>query len=536
MTTRRRPGPTPLALAVAVLFAVLGAAFGPAVPAAAQQTVQQGAMPADFRAAIDAVASYNQYGHALETRVARNLQNRPLSAQYQQQSRARTDAQMASTVVELIERRPDLARSLVAYAGQVSPQSAAYVRQSAASAFPALGIGEPFPAALAQKGGAPAPSVADAYPDWYEQPQRRTVPRYTSTVRAPRGQASPPLTDISPEQDGFGIPAYMAGAYDRPANLLGTNVVPPAPVSVTPLRSRYSYDIDYGNQSAAAPAPAQAPVAAPAARQQRSRFSYDVDYSGTAPSPTYPPAQTYPSAGGGQQVAVRSEAPAGSETIEPDVLSDPLEPMNRAIFAVNDVLDQVLFRPLAKLYSFTPLPVRASMRRFFANLNEPLIAVNDTLQLDLADAGTAVGRFAVNSTVGVLGLFDPATAFGMEAHHADFGQTLHSYGMGAGPYLVLPILGPSNARDTVGRVGDIFLDPLTYALWDEDEIRLGLLAGNLLVKREELLEPLDDLRASSVDYYAAARGAYYQNRAVELAKGRANVGNKALDRLFDELE
>ena len=100
----------------------------------------------------------------------------------------------------------------------------------------------------------------------------------------------------------------------------------------------------------------------------------------------------------------------------------------------------------------------------------------------------------------------------------------------------LPILGPSNIRDTVGRVGDLFLDPLTYALWDEEEIRLGLIGGALLVKREELLEPLDDLRASSVDYYAATRGAYYQNRALQLAKGRAQAGNPSLDRLFDELE
>jgi phospholipid-binding lipoprotein MlaA len=312
---------------------------------------------------------------------------------------------------------------------------------------------------------------------------------------------------------------------------LSSGTAVPVPPSVPQVRSRYSYDIDYGGQAAAAPYAAPAPGQAPLTQQRPTRFSYDVDYSGTALPQTYPSVQS-----GQQQVAVRTVAPPPAESVEPDVMIDPLEPMNRAIFAFNDVLDQVIFRPLAKLYSLTPQSIRNSMRRFFSNLNEPLIAVNDTLQFDLSDAGTALGRFAVNSTVGVLGLFDPATSFGLDAHHADFGQTLHSYGLGPGPYLVLPILGPSNIRDTVGRVGDIFLDPLTYALWDEEEIRLGLMAGNLLVKREELLVPLDDLRASSVDYYAATRGAYYQNRAVELAKGRANTGNKALDRLFDELE
>lgn len=533
--TGHRRRSTLAALAVAVVVAVFGLVLGP-VPAA---RAQQSALPADYRAAIDAVSSFNRYGHALESRVAQDLQNRPLGEQYDRQSRTRVDAQMAATVVELIERRPDLARALVDYASRVAPQSAAYVRRSADAAFPAFGLNGPAPTAPAASPAAQAPqntTTASSYPDWYAPPPQRTLPSYTSAVREQTSRTSPSLSEISPQQpEGFGIPAYMAGAYDRPANLLSSDVSVPVPSSVPPVRSRYTYDVDYsGATEAAAPYPVQAPARVPAAArgagQQPSRYSYDVDYSGTGTPQAYPPAA------GGQQVAVRSAAPRGAAAIEPDVMVDPLEPMNRAIFAVNDVFDQVLFRPLAKLYSYTPLPVRTSMRRFFSNLGEPLVAVNDTLQFDLGDAGTSLGRFAINSTVGLLGLFDPATSFGLKAHHADFGQTLHSYGVGPGPYLVLPLLGPSNARDTVGRVGDVFLDPVTYALWDEKEIRLGLFAGQFLVKREELLDPLDDLRASSVDYYAATRGAYYQNRALELSKGRANGGNKTVDRLFDELE
>ncbi len=480
---------------VLAAFALLaGIAFAGGQPAAQQ------ALPDNFRAALDAAAAYVRHGHSLETRVANSLNNRPLYGRYQRQSRSRADAQMASTVVELIERRPDLARTIVDYAGRVAPETRQYVTYSAATAFPALGItGAASPATAAVPPPAPPRTASGAYPDWYAQPPRRTIPSYGRPSAAPSAPASPPLSAISPRQPaGFGIPAYMAGAYNRPATMLG---------------------------SAPAVGPGRIPLVRP-------RHSYDVDYGSTATAPAYP----------GQTGPVRlarvdpDTATSAVEAIEPDVMVDPLEPMNRAIFAFNDVLDTVLFRPLAKLYSFAPAPIRNSMRRFFSNLNEPLVAVNDTLQLDLKDAGTAVGRFAVNSTIGVLGLFDPATSFGLEAHHADFGQTLHSYGVGPGPYIVLPILGPSNLRDTVGRVGDVFLDPLTYALWNEEEIRLALIGGGLLVKREELLDPLDELKSSSVDYYAATRGAYYQNRALQLAKGRADAGNKSLDRLFDELE
>lgn len=229
------------------------------------------------------------------------------------------------------------------------------------------------------------------------------------------------------------------------------------------------------------------------------------------------------------------EPPAPTEDSVPTLSGDdPIESVNRAIFAVNDVIDTALLRPIALGYStITPDPVILAVRRFFDNLESPVIFANDLLQADFNDAGVTLGRFAINSSVGVLGLFDPATSFGMERHTADFGQTLHSYGVPSGAYLVLPLLGPSNVRDAFGRAVDTVTDPLFWLLDDVPNLVLAGTRG--LSAREELLEPLDELKASSVDYYSAVRSAFTQNRRVELNKGRPLAGNnEAYDKLFDE--
>ena len=217
-----------------------------------------------------------------------------------------------------------------------------------------------------------------------------------------------------------------------------------------------------------------------------------------------------------------------------EAISDPIEPVNRVIFAFNDAVDIMIFRPVAAIYGFVaPDVVKSAVRRVFDNLNQPVVFANDLLQLDIVDAGVAASRFAINSTAGVLGIFDVAQAVGLEPHQADFGQTLHSYGLGAGPYIVLPLLGPNTARDAVGNGVDIFLQPLTYIL--EPEVNLAISGTKAIVQRETLLKPLDDLRASSVDYYAALRAAYYQNRSVGLRKGREGESG-AVDALFDQAE
>ena len=170
---------------------------------------------------------------------------------------------------------------------------------------------------------------------------------------------------------------------------------------------------------------------------------------------------------------------------------------------------------------------------FFGNLNEPVVFANDLLQLEFEDTGTVAARFLVNSTVGLAGLFDVASEIGLPPHEADFGQTLHAYGVGPGPYLVLPLLGPSNLRDSAGLAVDTLLNPFTWLL--EREENLIIAAGQGLVRREELLAPLDALGESSVDYYAALRSLYYQDRAVTLGRG-APPDSSALDAEFDAFE
>ncbi len=215
--------------------------------------------------------------------------------------------------------------------------------------------------------------------------------------------------------------------------------------------------------------------------------------------------------------------PAGITTI-----NDPLETFNRGVFAFNDVLDRFLIRPIAFGYGYvTPDPVKQSVRNFFSNLRGPIRFANDVLQLDDRGALTTGGRFVVNSTVGILGFFDVADRLGMPHHPADFGQTLNRYSVASGPYIVLPVFGPSTVRHGVGLVVDNFLDPLTYLM--DTYPRIAVRSAEAIVRREALIAPLDELRAGSVDYYAALRAAYYQDRAVALAKGQAPVKSAADD-------
>lgn len=215
-------------------------------------------------------------------------------------------------------------------------------------------------------------------------------------------------------------------------------------------------------------------------------------------------------------------------------INDPLETINRGIFAFNDVLDRFLIRPIALGYgTITPDPVKRSVRNFFSNLRAPIRFANDVLQVDGPGAANTGGRFLINSTVGVLGFFDVADRFGMAHQPADFGQTLHRYSVGSGPYIVIPVLGPSTVRDGFGTAVDTFLDPLTYLL--DTYPRVAVAATEAIVRRETLIEPLDELRAGSLDYYAALRAAYFQDRAVVLSKGEAPA-QSAADDAFDAFE
>ena len=139
---------------------------------------------------------------------------------------------------------------------------------------------------------------------------------------------------------------------------------------------------------------------------------------------------------------------------------DPLEPINRATFSFNETADRYVMRPVAQVYDLAPLPVKVGVGNFFGNLGDFWIGVNNLLQGKFVDGLSDGGRLLVNSTVGIFGIFDIATELGLEKHDEDLGQTLGRWGVADGPYLVLPLLGPSNLRDTAGLVGDLRIDPI----------------------------------------------------------------------------
>jgi phospholipid-binding lipoprotein MlaA len=215
------------------------------------------------------------------------------------------------------------------------------------------------------------------------------------------------------------------------------------------------------------------------------------------------------------------EEEAESEEFEAaEPIGDPLEPANRAVFGFNQKVDRWFWTPITDAYQFvTPEPVRRGVRRAFRNLNTPIFFVNNLLQLRLRDAGETLGAFALNSTLGMLGFFEPSKEAGWEPHPADFGQTLGTVGVGSGPYVVVPILGPTTVRDGVGNAVDRFFQPLNYMLGIPTQLLWGGGAG--LSLRDEVAEKLEALEESSVDFYAAMRSAYAQTREKEVADARS---------------
>ncbi len=198
-------------------------------------------------------------------------------------------------------------------------------------------------------------------------------------------------------------------------------------------------------------------------------------------------------------------------------VNDPMEGLNRAMFEANYFLDGLILKPVAYLYRDLPPPaVRESMDRFLLNLGEPLNFINHTLQANAQGAANSLMRFVVNSTIGVLGIFDVADAwFAIPHQREDFGQTLAYWGVGDGPYAMLPLFGPSNTRDTVGRVADFFLDPFRYVVDvrnGEEEWARAYNITDGVSGRAEILSVTEDLEKNSVDYYAAIRSLYKQRR------------------------
>ncbi len=203
---------------------------------------------------------------------------------------------------------------------------------------------------------------------------------------------------------------------------------------------------------------------------------------------------------------------------------DPLEPLNRQILDLNLLLDRILLKPVTKVYiAVVPEEGRDAMKRVLDNMKEPVVFINNVLQGEPKSAAIAVGRFAVNSTIGLAGLIDVAATGGLAKQTGDFGQTLFVWGLPEGPYLVVPILGPSNPRDLVGMGVDAYIDPFSFlaTVKDIDEIQIGRFVIDGIDQRARVIDVLDELQKNSLDFYASLRSLAQQHRAAELRRGAA---------------
>ena len=217
------------------------------------------------------------------------------------------------------------------------------------------------------------------------------------------------------------------------------------------------------------------------------------------------------------------------------------ESFSRAIFSFNHGLDTAIFEPVAKGYRALPVPIRNGTGNVINNLRSLLTLSNNILQGEFRMAGNTAGRFVINSTVGILGIWDPAAnAFGLEAQgKEDFGQTIGVWGSNSGCYFVLPILGPTTARDAVGMVGNLFLDPI-YHVTHNSEIHNGLVGNDNYSEhnyyyyrgtgavdfRSKNIESFDSLEKNAIDLYATVKSLYLQERNKKIANSQSLVGTQ----------
>lgn len=208
---------------------------------------------------------------------------------------------------------------------------------------------------------------------------------------------------------------------------------------------------------------------------------------------------------------------------------DPLEGFNRGVYKFNDVSDKAVFKPVAGAYkAVLPTPVRSGVNNFFANLKTFVTTINQALQFKFDKAAQSAGRFVINSTVGIAGLFDVASKQGIPQYKEDFGQTLGYWGVGNGAYLMLPFFGPSTLRDTTGLVADsLTIDPLGYV--DDPRTRNILIGTKFIDSRADLLPGSDLLDEAALDPYTFMRDAYLQRRANQVADGLVSPANDGFE-------
>ena len=207
-------------------------------------------------------------------------------------------------------------------------------------------------------------------------------------------------------------------------------------------------------------------------------------------------------------------------------INDPWEPTNRFLFKFDQGLDAVLIRPVAWTYrEIVPQPAREGVTHVLNNVRSPVTLVNDILQGQGTRAGITLWRLVINTTVGLGGLFDVAAKMGVPGHTEDFGQTLAVWGAGEGPFLYLPILGPNGVRDGIGLGVDTFgFDPISWYSYNPHNlqwVQWAYLGAELVDAKANTMSTTDELKKSSIDYYAALRSAYRQYRAKEIRNGAA---------------
>ncbi len=279
--------------------------------------------------------------------------------------------------------------------------------------------------------------------------------------------------------------------------------------------------------AAAAQAAAQAPDPAAAAPASAAAAAHDpatttptdaeLDYAAIYGEPPYNPVAD-------PTLPAPAQLPA---------IYDPWEGLNRKVHAFNNVVDRTIARPLARGYvNVVPRPVRLGVSNFFSNLGQPLTAINALLQGKPAQSGQALGRFLINSTLGIVGIFDPASDAGLPRRSEDFGQTLGVWGWKNSRYVELPLFGPRTVRDVFGLAGDVPLSPIRQI--EEDKVRFGLQGLQLVDVRAQLLS-LDSLRDGAVDEYALTRDSWLQRRNFQINDGHRPAQDEELpDYLLEE--
>lgn len=210
---------------------------------------------------------------------------------------------------------------------------------------------------------------------------------------------------------------------------------------------------------------------------------------------------------------------------------DPLEPFNRAVYQFNYTVDGAVLRPATVVYrEIVPEKGRELVTNFLDNLYTPVVFANSVLQLDPENSFASFWKFMLNSSVGIGGIFNVAAETDLKVRHADFGQTLAIYGMDSGPYVVLPIIGPCNGRDTVGRIGDAFMNPFNYV---DTGASIAMWTATAIDKRSTNMKLLDDIYGSSLDPYATFRSGYTQKRVEDIRRAKA-ARAKAIEKALSQ--